>query len=422
MEFLKRNEKGITLIALVVTIVILLILASISIGALTGDNGIIDQAHTAKEDTEIASWEEKIDLAIIDAEKKHRTPTLDDVKEELKNKGIINDYSQVNKDGIITTNEPVYEITGKLDDYIPFEPGKFATKNEIYTDTNGDTATIPEGFKILENASIVDNGLVIQDEFGNQFVWIPVKNPIASSEEEALKTKALALKDNSNYKGLIYNTSSISSNYYEPFMLESDYSSKYNTNLFTQDSLQEDFNNMIKSVMKYYGFYIGRYELGLENNTPVVKNANTDRNIQTLDSSNENSKTWYGLYSKCKEFAAKGSNKSVISDMLYGCQYSSMLNWFTEQGEDITALKTSEANKTFITGYQSSDFIKNIFDLYGCHMELTQTASSSYSSPINYRIAFSDMYGQFSLNTRTASLPEDISTSRYSTRITLYIK
>ena len=81
---MKKKEKGITLIALVVTIVILLILASISIGALTGDNGIIDQAHTAKEDTEIASWEEQIDLAIIDAEKKHRNPKLDDVIEELK--------------------------------------------------------------------------------------------------------------------------------------------------------------------------------------------------------------------------------------------------------------------------------------------------------------------------------------------------
>ena len=121
-----KKEKGITLIALVVTIVILLILASISIGALTGDNGIIDQAHTAKEDTEIASWEEQIDLAIIDAEKKHRNPSLDDVKEELKNKGVINDYSQVDKDGVITTNEPSYEIAGKLDDYVPFGPGKFA--------------------------------------------------------------------------------------------------------------------------------------------------------------------------------------------------------------------------------------------------------------------------------------------------------
>ena len=90
----RKKNSGITLIALVVTIFILLILAGISIGALTGDNGIIDQAHTAKEDTEIASWEEQIDLAIIDAEKKHRNPTLDDVKEELKNKGVIDEFKK----------------------------------------------------------------------------------------------------------------------------------------------------------------------------------------------------------------------------------------------------------------------------------------------------------------------------------------
>ena len=115
----RKKNSGITLIALVVTIVILLILASISIGALTGDKGIIDQAHTAKEDTEIASWEEQIDLAIIDAEKKNRNPSLDDIKEELKNKGIIDDYSQVDdKTGAITTNEPVATIEGKLDDYL----------------------------------------------------------------------------------------------------------------------------------------------------------------------------------------------------------------------------------------------------------------------------------------------------------------
>ena len=177
---LKSKNKGITLIALVVTIVVLLILAGISIGALTGDNGIINQAHTAKEDTEIASWEEQIDLAIIDAENKHRNPTLDDIKEELKNKGVIDDYSQVDKDGVITTNKPVYEIAGKLDDYVPFGPGKFATKNEEYTDETSEeeykTVTVPEGFKILEEASKIDDGLVIEDKKGNQFVWIPVSD------------------------------------------------------------------------------------------------------------------------------------------------------------------------------------------------------------------------------------------------------
>ena len=171
-----KENKAITLIALVVTIVVLIILAGISIGALTGDNGIIDQAHTAKEDTEIASWEEQIDLAIIDAEKKHRNPTLEDVKEELKNKGVIDDYSQVTEKGVITTNEPVYEIPGKLDDYIPFGPGVIAKKNELYEDINGDEATIPAGFTVSENKEeqIIDKGLVIKDGEGHEFVWIPV--------------------------------------------------------------------------------------------------------------------------------------------------------------------------------------------------------------------------------------------------------
>ena len=135
-----KENKAITLIALVVTIVVLIILAGISISALTGDNSIINQAKAAKEDTEIASWEEQIDLAIIDAEKKHRNPTLEDVKEELKNKGVIDDYSQVSEKGVITTNEPVYEIEGKLDDYI-------LTIGEIYY---GDKDIVPTDTKYFD--------------------------------------------------------------------------------------------------------------------------------------------------------------------------------------------------------------------------------------------------------------------------------
>ena len=130
-KFKNEKQQGITLIALVVTIVILLILAGIAIGTLTGDNGIIDQAHTAKEDTEIASWEEQIDLAIIDAENKHRDPTLDDVIEELKNKGVITNNEQVKENGDIETNEPTYMITGKLDDYIPYIPEGLEIGSEV---------------------------------------------------------------------------------------------------------------------------------------------------------------------------------------------------------------------------------------------------------------------------------------------------
>ena len=56
---LTRTNKGITLIALVITIIVLLILAGVSIAMLTGDNGILSQAQNAKNDTEVAQDVEK---------------------------------------------------------------------------------------------------------------------------------------------------------------------------------------------------------------------------------------------------------------------------------------------------------------------------------------------------------------------------
>ena len=66
-EKLIKTNKGITLIALVITIVVLIILAGISIGALTGNNGIINQTQNAKEQTEIADEKERIDLSTVGA-------------------------------------------------------------------------------------------------------------------------------------------------------------------------------------------------------------------------------------------------------------------------------------------------------------------------------------------------------------------
>ena len=59
-----KNNKGITLIALVVTIIVLLILATVSIAMLTGNNGILTQSRNAKTDTEKAEAVERINLAL----------------------------------------------------------------------------------------------------------------------------------------------------------------------------------------------------------------------------------------------------------------------------------------------------------------------------------------------------------------------
>ena len=55
-----------------------------------------------------------------------------------------------------------------------------------------------------------------------------------------------------------------------------DNDTSYNNGLFTKSSLQQEYNKMIESVSKYHGFYVGRYELGLEGTLPVSKNASTN--------------------------------------------------------------------------------------------------------------------------------------------------
>lgn len=115
---LEKGSKGITLIALVVMIVVLLILAGITIGNITGDEGIIKEARTSKELTEKAQLEELVETAIIKAEQKYRNPTLDNVIEEIKNNKVISNEDQVNKKTGAIITDAGYEITGKLDDYI----------------------------------------------------------------------------------------------------------------------------------------------------------------------------------------------------------------------------------------------------------------------------------------------------------------
>ena len=61
-ELAIRNKNGITLIALVITIIVLLILAGVSIAMLTGTNGILTQAQKAKMTTELSSYKEQLEL------------------------------------------------------------------------------------------------------------------------------------------------------------------------------------------------------------------------------------------------------------------------------------------------------------------------------------------------------------------------
>ena len=189
MEETRKSNKGITLIALVTTIIILLILAGITITSLTGDNEIIKKARTSAEKTEMANIEEQIEMVIIKVEQKYKNPNMDNIIDELKNSKIISEDSQVDIETGKIETDLGYIIEGKLNDYISKEaiPGKIVTGEENKEYNKNGKAIIPVGFMIVPGLDDVSEGLVISDDVGdteidlnnkiangNQFVWIPV--------------------------------------------------------------------------------------------------------------------------------------------------------------------------------------------------------------------------------------------------------
>ncbi len=84
----KERNKGITLIALVITIIVLLILAGVTITTLTGDNGILAQANKAKTQTEKSAEEEKLKVAIMGSYDEKGELNLEDLKRNLKEQGL----------------------------------------------------------------------------------------------------------------------------------------------------------------------------------------------------------------------------------------------------------------------------------------------------------------------------------------------
>ena len=109
------EQKGITLIALVITIIILLILAGISIATLTGENGVLQKAEMAKKQTEIENAKEqaKLDIAawVADKLEKQEDATLNDsiVKEILTDKSYVKEGKP--GDSSFNTQKSEYEIS-----------------------------------------------------------------------------------------------------------------------------------------------------------------------------------------------------------------------------------------------------------------------------------------------------------------------
>ena len=293
----KMKNRGITLIALVVTIIVLLILAGISIAMLTGQNGILNRAAEAKEKTRVAQEDESQKL-----------------------KGYEDIMAQY------TGNLPSREETN------PYFP------NSTFSYKEGDLST----------------GLVIQDANQNEYVWVEVPTTIY---------------DNTTYNN---NGANKPKNVNEWEKIRDclkaytvDYSdSSYKDTDTDGTTYSDDYQNMLKSVYKNGGFWIGRYEAGYEideSKGEKIRDYGTDHDTEHSITQKVVIKQDAYPYNwvrrgQAQTLAERMNYDGVTSSLIFGLQWDLVLKYIETKGA--TAKENLITDSTKIGNY-----INNLWDI-----------------------------------------------------------
>ena len=220
----EKFNQGITLVALVVTIVVLLILAGVSLNLVLGENGIISKAREASTKTVQAQQNSEIEMNLLE--------------QELAN----------------ATKEPD-----------PAEGVKMPT-GFYYV---GGTKT--SGIVISDNVNDKDKyknkAVVGTDLLGNQYVWIPCTTDSSSSDLQYARTEWGVEVDGADNSRAIKDELTLT----DSSVTYSDADTANGINADVSKEIVAQIKAEKTSVAKYGGYYIGRYEVGKNGDTAVVK-------------------------------------------------------------------------------------------------------------------------------------------------------
>ena len=330
------------------------------------------------------------------------------------------DVATITTEGIVKCNKVADKeaiISAKKEGETTPRYFKVKSTAKIATNIGSGAPKVPAGFTAIDTKDAkwstetaeTSKGLVIMDSKGNQFVWVPV---------EHIEDMVMCANNNQTINGNIHhcnivfdrNNNNISctaegnSTEIVGKLYATDTGENFNKDLdtkpytYTQDiGLREpdavtDYDNkqtkytvddratqltkfkeMVISVAKNGGFYVGRYESSLINETTRVVAGAASMSAKA-DSANK----WYGLYAKQNSYASEnGVSSSVVSNMIWGSQYDAIMNWIAN-GDNTKIKDNSGTNKNSDgarrTGSKATDKINNIFDLYGLRREWTMEA------------------------------------------------
>ena len=320
-----KEMKGITLVALVVTIVVLLILAGVSINLVLGNNGIIAKAKDAETKSAEASQNDLIGM--------------NELAQQLE--------EQINGS---TGNG------GKVEpETVPYLPSD---------DFHYDTSTS------------VDTGLVIKDANGNEYVWVVVPRTTAVYATTGLGKTTFTDTDYTNIETDL-------KNYTSTYVTTSGYSDTYvaddkNVGWLTSDEYTELKKSMLKSVYENGGFYVGRYEAGIG----TYRTSNTDKNSDgkyTMPSTAPVTKADAYPYTcvtrtQAQNLASNVNSGTKTSSLMFGVQWDLVLAFMSKDTAKITSTDVLTKDSTAIGNYKNNLWtIKNAKAQYSTNYGSTFT-------------------------------------------------
>ena len=363
-NFTKLTQKrGISLIVLIVTIIVIIILAAAVILTISKNNPVSSAKEaTFKED--MANIQDELSMYIskkytdnpLSFEKSSVNLSEESMVTELPSTKKYKDKVSVVEGNLVVNNSN--KVNSDEKKWFNEVIGNTSNIKEEWQDTIASVkygVPIPKGFTYKEGTK--DTGLVIQDENKNEFVWVPA-------------TKSTYVKDTS-------------SNGVKPT---------------GDDTLPNGITDEIADVVKYGGFYIGRYEAGIPENQTTIDGKSSTSNVRGIPVSKKYATVWTNInYTNAKASAESMiSNEYVQTGLITGKSWDTTCHWIEDSLKSINASASltdsryygnynnslAPANENSGTkrtaGFNENWKTKNIYDLAGNVEEWTSEAYSSY--------------------------------------------
>ena len=342
-----KNNKGITLVALVVTIVVLLILATVSINLVLGDNGIVKKAQDAK------------------------TKSAEASENDLKG-----------------MNSLVSEMEGALAGN--GGAGGSGTDTKVPAEATAETAPYFPDNTFTKKEGTIDKGLVIQDASGNEYVWVVVPRTTAVYKTTGLGKTTFTDADYTSIENDLkdYTSTYVTASGYSDVCYPDD----KNVGWFADETAYNNLkNSMLKSVYENGGFYVGRYEAGIGTNRTSEGPTNSDGKYTIEGMPVPVSKAdaypyTYVTRTQAQNLASKVNSGTKTSSLMFGVQWDLVLAFMSKDTAKITSTEFLTSDSTTIGNYRNSVFQLSQTGKYAVYSNysLSSTWNPSTTSTTNF--------------------------------------